>query len=396
MAVSALFWGGHSDLHGRRDSFNWSLIIATVSGIISAFAPNFFLLNLLFICIGFGVGSAVPVDSSILLEFLPSKYHYFVTGLSLFFNAGSVVASLLAYFILPSFSCVDQVSDISTGLCDVNLSNNGWRYLIIALSILEGIMVISRVFLFKLPESPQYLLAQNRLDEVVDSLNYISKYNGLTMSFTIHDLEPSNDQLDVAEDHIELHEQDLNAEESSTSTNSKFIIIESQLKTPWILKVLGFDLNLIYNLFQPYYRLSTILIWSLWIFQAAAFVLFTVFLPKYLELKGQTEGESSMKDVYWGYLIYAFFGIPGSFAGSWLVDTRLGRKGTLALSFLLGGVFQLGFIWFQDLDLVTYCGAAVAFFATLMCAVLFSYTPEVFDPRLRSTACGIAASLSRL
>jgi MFS family permease len=404
--LGSLFWGPHSDLHGRRDAFHWTLSIATIAGFLCGFTPNFWLLSIFLIALGFGVGGTVPVDSSIILEFLPSKHHYLVTSLSVFFNLGAVLASFFAYIILPSYSCPDIPSDGSVDTCDISVDNNGWRYLLIVLSIINGLMAIGRVFLFKLPETPQYLLAKNQPEKVVNTLNHISKFNGLSLKFTIDDLMISrkHSELDEAiedldQSTLETEMEGLNPDGSRSSSSPRFQMTESHVKTPWLLRVMGFDLNLIHNLFQPYYRLSTILIWAIWVLMALSYNLFTIFLPRYLGMKGQTESANNLTnltDVYWSYLVFSLCGIPGSLVGGWLVDTRLGRKGTLAISTLFSGFAQIGFIFFESLNLVTLCSSAVSFLVTLMYAVLYSYTPEVFDPRLRSTACGIAATLSRV
>ncbi|KXN69500.1 MFS general substrate transporter [Conidiobolus coronatus NRRL 28638] len=403
LMLGSLFWGPHSDLHGRRDAFHWTLSIATIAGFLCSFTPNFWLLSVFLIALGFGVGGTVPVDSSIILEFLPSKYHYLVTSLSVFFNLGAVLASFFAYVILPPYSCPELALDGPADTCDVSVSNNGWRYVLIALSILNGLMAIGRVFLFKLPESPQYLLAKNQPEKVVNTLNHISKFNGLSLKFTTDDLmlTRKHSELDeIIEDPdqniLETEMEGLNPDGSSSSSSSRFQMTENHVKTPWLLRVMGFDLNLIYNLFQPYYKLSTILIWAIWILMALSYNLFGILLPEYLEMKGQAKGTGGLSDVYWSYLVFSLCGIPGSLVGGWLVDTRLGRKGTLAISTLLSGFAQIGFIFFESLNLVTLCSSAVSFLVTLMYAVLYSYTPEVFDPRLRSTACGIAATLSRM
>lgn len=405
MMLGSLFWGGHSDIHGRRDAFHWTLATASIAGILSGLTPSFWFLIAFLVAVGFGVGGTVPVDNSIILEFLPSKYHYLVTSLSVFFNLGAVLASLFAFLILPSYSCPDFTSDKIYLPCDVSLQNNGWRYVFITLSVLNGILAFSRIFLFKLPESPQFLLAKNQPSKVVDTLNSIAKFNGLSKVFTIDDIVNVDKKAVFlkADADISVFSEDPDSDIESGDTQIKdskskptFEIVESHVKTHWLLKALGFDFNLIYNLFQPYYRMSTILLWIIWVFMALAYNLFTIFLPKYLEMKGQDDGVNNMSDVYWRYLIFSLSGIPGSLVGSWLVDTKLGRKGTLALSILFSGLAQVGFIFFKDINLVTLCSSSVSFLVTLMYAVLYCYTPEVFDPRLRSTACGIASSLSRL
>ena len=113
----------------------------------------------------------------------------------------------------------------------------------------------------------------------------------------------------------------------------------------------------------------------------------------------------------------AVAGMPGSIVAAYLVDTRWGRKGTMAVSTLLTALMTFMFAFVSSQSAVILSSVIISFMATTMCAsgapslytcliradgvradaVIYAYTPEVFDePSLRGTACGIAAALSRL
>jgi hypothetical protein len=73
----------------------------------------------------------MPTDGTLLLEHMPHNKLHLVTGLSLFFSVGSVLAALFALVLVPQNSCVT----IATTACDPAL-NNGWKHLLAALGIL--------------------------------------------------------------------------------------------------------------------------------------------------------------------------------------------------------------------------------------------------------------------
>lgn len=51
---------------------------------------------------------------------------------------------------------------------------------------------------------------------------------------------------------------------------------------------------------------------------------------------------------YFIILLQQSVGIPGTLLGSWMVETRLGRRLTTAIGFCLSGVFGILFILEED------------------------------------------------
>ncbi len=51
------------------------------------------------------MGGNIPIDATIVLEFLPKNRRYLLAALSTFQPIGTVVASLLAYALIPGRSC---------------------------------------------------------------------------------------------------------------------------------------------------------------------------------------------------------------------------------------------------------------------------------------------------
>lgn len=58
MMFGAMFWGTLSDVYGRKQAFNFTLIVTTVFGIGASFANSYWLLCLLILGLGFGVSAS--------------------------------------------------------------------------------------------------------------------------------------------------------------------------------------------------------------------------------------------------------------------------------------------------------------------------------------------------
>jgi len=408
MMFGALFWGTFSDSNGRKLPFNMTLAITAVFGIAASFAPTFWSLCLFLFCLGFGVGGNMPTDGALFLEFLPKSYHYLLTFMSVFFSFGAVIASILGFAILPYTSCPEGSADDPIPPCDVSIQNRGWRYMLFATGIVTVFMVVCRSVLFHLPETPKFLISRNRKREAAEVLQRIANANGTNMTVTIGDLPATCSPVrmySVADSDEECSQEDMPKHRSSDSYSDTSPILspsnpDSGLEKPKSIpdKIrAAFSPEKLQVLFSEKWRLTTILVWAIWTFTAVAFTMFNVFLPKYLEMLGFAgEQPPTRADVYWDYMIYSIAGVPGSMIASWMIETRLGRKGTMALSALgsAGALFIFSVISSRITMLLS--SSAVSFLATLLYAVIYGYTPEVFTTEVRGTAVGTASALGRI
>ncbi|KAM0786773.1 hypothetical protein ACM66B_002208 [Microbotryomycetes sp. NB124-2] len=186
MMVGAWGWGSYSDAQGRTPAFNFTLLLTSLFGIASSFAPSFHWLCFALFWLGTGVGGSMPTDGTLFLENVPRSSHYLLTALSAFFSLGAVLTSLLGLVIIPPFSCPENPADDEP--CDVATQNQGWRYMLIALSIVSVTMCLSRIVLFRLQESPKFLTAVQRQSEAVIALERISRINGDSRSWHLRDV----------------------------------------------------------------------------------------------------------------------------------------------------------------------------------------------------------------
>ncbi|CAG8479068.1 16030_t:CDS:2, partial [Racocetra fulgida] len=99
-----------------------------------------------------------------------------------------------------------------------------------------------------------------------------------------------------------------------------------------------------------------------------------------------TDGKTLIREVLRDYLIYSVCGIPGSLFGSFLIETTLGRKGSMALATFGTSLAVFLFSTVRSRSGEVISSAMVSFLATLNYAVIYGYTPEVFEVKLRGTA----------
>ena len=171
------------DLFGRRWAFNLTIGITSVFGLIAAGSPNFAAIGCFAALWSVGVGGNLPVDSAIFLEFLPGSHQYLLTVLSIFWAFAQLLATLVAWPLLGYHTCQETATTCTRS------ANFGWRWFMITMGLLAMIMFCCRFFLFKLYESPKYLMGRGRDEEAVRVVHEVARINGKTTNLTLADLE---------------------------------------------------------------------------------------------------------------------------------------------------------------------------------------------------------------
>ncbi|KAL0961499.1 hypothetical protein HGRIS_006441 [Hohenbuehelia grisea] len=183
MMFGAIGWGTCSDLLGRSAAFNATLFFTALFGLLASFTKSFTSLCVVLFFLGSSVGGSMPTDGTLLLEHMPKGKQYLVTALSVFFSVGAVLAAIVALLVLPQNSCLAE------GPCDVNIDNNGWKHLLMAIGLLTLGMFIARMVFFRLHESPRYLVHAGRPQEALESLQMISRFNGSDLTLELEDVD---------------------------------------------------------------------------------------------------------------------------------------------------------------------------------------------------------------
>ncbi|KAH6702104.1 hypothetical protein BKA61DRAFT_681369 [Leptodontidium sp. MPI-SDFR-AT-0119] len=157
--------------------------------------------------IGTAAGGNVPVDSLIFLEFVPGSHQWLLTALSAWLNFGQVIISLLGWVFQTNFSCAasstwlarDRIAWDGAFLdqhCRLSLTDR--RYLLITLGALTLAFAFIRIVVFKMPESPRYLLSKGRDAEAVDSVNFVARRYGKPEPLALDMLQDTDAQLGLA------------------------------------------------------------------------------------------------------------------------------------------------------------------------------------------------------
>ncbi|GAA6007178.1 hypothetical protein JCM10207_001534 [Rhodosporidiobolus poonsookiae] len=431
MMVGAWGWGSYSDARGRLPAFNLTLCLTAIFGLASAFAPSFGWLCFALFLLGTGVGGSMPTDGTLFLENIPKTSHFLLTGLSVFFSLGAIFTSILGYTILPRFSCPPPTGDEPADCTD----GDGWRYMLGALGGVSIAMFLARILFIRLQESPKFLVAANRPSAAVIALRRISKINGEEVRWVLSDVvdevptptspgrsgsskerRPSDVGYASTGETTSPTRQpasppspaddvsDLDLESDADLSNISFGSARLRKERPaWIERLpRGWQdgaeeyLARVEELLQPEWKRTTVLVWAIWTLASAGYTIFNVFLPKFLDAKLSTAPDSSPDDTLRDYVLYTLSGLPGSLLGAYLVETSLGRAKTLAFSTLATSAGTFVFVFVSSPAGVVASSMAVSLAATLMYAVIYGLTPEVFPTSTRGTACGLASALSRL
>ncbi|KAA1133169.1 hypothetical protein PGTUg99_023402 [Puccinia graminis f. sp. tritici] len=395
MMIGAWIWGSYSDTYGRRGPFNGTLLMTAIFGLCCGFAPSFGWLCFSLIGLGIGVGGSMPTDGTLFLENIPKTRHYLLTGLSVFFSFGAVISSFLGLLILPGSSCKEPPPG-QTLLCNSEVDNLGWRYLLITLGVLTFIMFACRVALFSIEESPKYLISNGRAADAVVVLEVISAQNGTGLTITEADVE-DNSPGEASAFHHQYSPLGDSPQPNDTNPRPRPKTSLLDGSVGWKASITRGIHNLTYRvglLMTPELKVTTLLVWAIWTVVSFAYTSFNVFLPAYLEKRHpeKSDIEETLKE----YLFYTIAGCPASLLASWMIETRLGRKNTMVISALGTSLGILAFLKIQSDIGIKISSMLIAVMATIMYAVIYGYTPEVFPSSIRGTGYGIASALSRL
>lgn len=366
LLIGAMFWGFGCDLFGRRWAFNLTIGITGLFGLIAAGSPNFGAVGTFAALWSVGVGGNLPVDSAIFLEFLPASHQWLLTVLSIDWALAQLFASLIAWPLIGNLTCNDDQGCTKP-------HNMGWRYFMIVMGGVAMIMFVIRFVFFNIFESPKYLMGKGRDEEAVRVVHEVARINGKTSTLTIEDLEECS-----------------RGNEHGPQGLSNVGILRERLE-----KV---NLAHIRALFEsPKRAFATSSIVLVWALIGLGFPLYNAFLPYIQQTKGAEFRDGSIYITYRNSVIIAVLGVPGCIIGGFLVELpRFGRKGTLALSTVATGAFLLASTTATTSDALLGWNCAYNFMSSMMYAVLYAYTPEIFLTKDRGTGNALTASANRI
>ncbi|EIM79881.1 membrane transporter [Stereum hirsutum FP-91666 SS1] len=364
LLVGALFWGMTSDIIGRRFAFNTSLLICSIFAIAAGASPNWEVLGLFVALSAFGGGGNLVMDTTVFLEFLPSKQQWLLTLLACWWGVGQLLAGLVAWPFLSDFACE------SAPTC-TKANNMGWRYEWYTCGALVFVMSILRVTVIRLHETPKYLLGKGRDEEVVQGFRSLADKYGRPCSLTVEQLQACG---------VVNSEKGANAGKKGMRAS---------------IKELGAHLGGLFATRKM--GLSTSLVWFSWTLIGLAYPLYNVFLPEYLKSRGAETGDGSNYTTWRNYAIVNACGIFGPVLAGFLCNWRvLGRRGTMVIGALVTMTFFFAYTQVRTSAQNLGFNCAISFCLNIYYGCLYAYTPEVLPSAHRATGNGIAVGCNRV
>lgn len=142
MAIGAALAGSLADRFGRRQLFMLTLLVYSVATGVSGLSIALWMLLLCRFLVGVGLGGELPVTSTMVAEFLPSRDRgRGIVLLESFWAVGWLVAAIIAFLVIPEW---------------------GWR-----IAFFVGTIPALYVLYLRrgIPESPRYLMRTGRGQE---------------------------------------------------------------------------------------------------------------------------------------------------------------------------------------------------------------------------------------
>ncbi|RDX53512.1 MFS general substrate transporter [Lentinus brumalis] len=376
LLVGAVFWGVGCDIWGRRWSFNLTLLITGIFALSAGGAPTSLALCALIATWNIGVGGNLPVDSAVFLEFVPASHQYLLTVLSIWWAVGQLVASLVAWPFIANFSCSSADGCTRAG-------NMGWRYFLWAMGALMMVLFVLRFFVFKMYESPRFLVGRGRDEEAVEVVHKVARFNGKTSSLTVGMLREV---------------EDIAVEKRSKHEKVRGVKVDTSARGALARKLSVVDTSHVKALFATRkMAYSTSLLIVLWAFIGLAFPLYNGFVTVFLQTRGAHFGDGSLYITYRNQVILSVMGIPGALLAGWMVERRyLGRKGTLAISTVLTGVFLFASTTSRTSDALLGWNCGYTFANNVMYGTLYALSPEIFPAKDRGTGNALVAAANRV
>ncbi|KAL3929154.1 MAG: hypothetical protein SGBAC_012335 [Bacillariaceae sp.] len=361
MLVGGLFIGTLGDWLGRRPMLLVGLACNSVAGILSAMAPNVYILSFLRCIAGVGIGATVPPLFTLVTELAPPSHRGFcVTLVASFWMVGSIFVALTAMLLLEHM----QVS---------------WRVFAIACALpsLLGFLLCKEL----VPESPRFLALQQEHGAALDVANLLAqKMNSCTVNVNTTATPLTVEELRQAfppRATISSHASHPASAASSwwgmiTLAMDDFVVSARQLYTPQ-LKSTTLPLQMVwFSLSFGSYGLLT------WVN--------TIFV------------EVHLKNVYFNALLFAFSNLPGNILTAVYMD-KVSRGGMLTYAILASAASLVGFaLGAFSMNSFWIVASACSFqcFTVAAWNTIDTMTTELFPTTVRSTGMGICAASGRV
>ncbi len=321
--LGAMFGGIPSDRLGRRQTLRWIAVLYLVSAVGAALAPAWIPFMIFRFLGGLGVGASSVTAPLYISEISPARSRGKLVGLFQFNIVFGILVAYLSNYLLA------------------NMGAHSWRLML-------GVQAVPAVafllFLFRVPESPRWLLLHGRLDEGRDVLRIIG---------------PESVDADVA---AILASQSQAAQQSAS-------LFDSQYRTPVLLAIA-------FAFFNQVSGINAIIYYA----------------PRIFEMTGLGQGAALLSSAGIGLVNFIF-----TLLGVNLID-RFGRR-TLMLVGSVGLIITLGLVarafysqQFNGYTVPVLLFCYIAFFAFSQGAVIWVFISEIFPNAVRAKGQSLGSS----
>jgi putative MFS transporter len=164
MLLGAFVFGRLADRIGRKPVLMIAVVLDACFGVASAFAPDFTWLLVLRFMTGIGVGGTLPVDYTMMAEFLPSdRRGRWLVLLESFWAVGTILLAVLA-------------------LVALRWGSDAWRVIFLVTGLPALVGVVLRFFI---PESPMYLHRKGKSEQARAVLARVAQVNGRSVTIPV-------------------------------------------------------------------------------------------------------------------------------------------------------------------------------------------------------------------
>ncbi|MFC9537780.1 MFS transporter [Streptomyces sp. NPDC057717] len=344
-----------ADRFGRRQMFLVNLGMYSAFSLLCAAAPDVNWLVAARFLAGLGLGAELVLVDTYLSELLPTavRGRYIAWAYTVGF-LGVPLAALLGARLVAEH----EIAGVS-----------GWRWLLVAGAL--GAFCIQWMRR-ALPESPRWLEARGRRAEAEA---VVARIETLNETGTAGARQVPAQRKAEAQAHAESKSESKSKSESDSKSETETV---PTVRVP------------LRRMFQPPYRRRTVMWWIFQVLQTVGYYGFGSLAPVVLAAKGHSTTASL------GYAALSFCGYPLGSALSIPLIERFERRTLIIVAALGQAFFGLLFGFADAAWLIVGSG-----FLLTVCSNVFSnafhvYQAEIFPTNLRSSAIGIAYSLSRL
>jgi MFS family permease len=388
--VSTVYYGHLADKSGRRYSLLCALTVTLLSSFLIAFVPisstNLFgwapLMTGIFFQ-GFGVGGAIPVTQSLVVEYFPAEERGWYTVLSsLGWPIGGMISTISAFLLFPSDQNITPLAPSSSPnsslspshmsalyhstnytqgswtciyFTKTSLGSSHWPILYVWLGCFHFFSLL--VVYYYLPESPRFLLFRSTLKPV------------LSDQLKGNQQGPRKTQQEKTVLTIPLL-----PEEAPTNINTT-------TETTDTTKTATVDSSSIYR--------PLILLGVVWFAVSASGNGFSTFLPIFL--KDRSKSTSGGPGIYLTLISYSTVGFPAVILSSFAVESVLfGRKLVVCFSTFMASIAFVLFLWSTNAWMIFFCSCILNFVTNIAWSSVICLTSEVPPTSHRARVVSLA------